>query len=110
MRPEQSRFSKQMPATRFVLSALLALLVAGLQSLAISQPLHQWLHSDAGDPGHQCAVTFFAQNPIQTSASAVAVPAPSLQAVDLPAAVLILSSASFDYRWSPSRAPPVVLS
>ena len=47
-------------------SAFLTLFVIGLLAaqltilaMAVSPPLHKWLHHDADEPDHQCAVTAF---------------------------------------------------
>jgi hypothetical protein len=52
-------------------AAFLTLLVIGLLAaqftvlaMAVSPPLHKWLHHDADGPDHQCAVTAFSSGQI----------------------------------------------
>jgi hypothetical protein len=86
---------------------LLALLLLISSTLAVSGALHQLLHNDATGSHHLCLVCLFAKG--QVSAADVA----------LVAALLVLCPLfsfragnpsplpAFDYRLSPSRAPPV---
>lgn len=66
-------------------TALTALLLVGvvfvLGALAVSPELHERLHPDAGEHGHQCAVTLFAHGQVDqvTPASLPPVPAPGLE-------------------------------
>ena len=88
------------------LSGLLALLLLVTGTLAVSTALHQALHDDAGGSQHLCLVCMFAKGQV------------SAADVTLVAALLVLSPlfsfrtgnpsslAAFDYRLSPSRAPP----
>jgi hypothetical protein len=46
--------------SRLLLGSLLVGCVLLLNALAASPKLHVWFHVDAGQPGHQCAVTLFA--------------------------------------------------
>jgi hypothetical protein len=45
-----------------VVACLMALLVLGAAVGAVSPSLHNWIHSGAGQPGHECAITLFQQN------------------------------------------------
>ena len=47
-----------------VIASLLAGLVLLLNAMAASPSLHEWFHSDAGESGHQCAVTVFAHGQV----------------------------------------------
>ena len=74
--------------------------------LAVSPALHQWLHQDATQSSHQCAITLLEQQQILSSD-----PHPILIALDLGLigfAPLIKTpqTLSVDYTSSPSRAPP----
>jgi hypothetical protein len=77
-----------------------------VQLLASSSALHKLVHSDADSPSHHCAVTLLSRGQI----SATDVVAPLIAFV---AALFFLLPpfqsavfASFDYRFSASRAPP----
>ena len=88
------------------LSGLLALLLLISGTLSVSQALHQLLHNDAAGSHHVCLVCLFAKE--QVSAADVAVVATLL--VLLPLFSQRAGNPSplpaFDYRLSPSRAPP----
>ena len=89
-----------------VLTGLLAGLLLVCGALSVSNALHQSLHNDAAGSHHLCLVCLFAKG--QVSAADVA----------LVAALLVLCPLlsfragnpsplpAFDYRLSPSRAPP----
>jgi len=89
-------------------SALVWVLVTSflfLSGVAASPRLHQWLHPDAGMPGHHCAVTLFAGEHFDAApASASVAPPPLFTGIHLLPNALIVASA--DYHFSPSRAPP----
>jgi hypothetical protein len=88
------------------LTGLLAGLLLVCGALSVNHALHQSLHNDAGDSHHLCLVCSFAKG--QVSAADVA----------FVAVLLVLCSLfslragnpsplpAFDYRLSPSRAPP----
>jgi len=67
--------------------------------------LHVLFHSDASDPGHQCAVTLFAHGQVHCPEAAVPVVRPE------PLAVFVQSRreagfVSTDVRLLPGRGPP----
>ena len=93
-------------SVRTSLALVCLALIAALQLVASSSSLHQAIHPDATLPGHHCAVTLLLHGGINTSHAA-------------PAAVIYLTGfllclaprktaefSPFDYRPSPSRAPP----
>jgi len=85
----------------------LALFLA-LQLVTSSEALHKLIHPDANSAEHQCAVTIFAHGQVNAAESL-----PPLVAFVAALFFLLppLQSAvfsSFDYRYSASRAPPVV--
>jgi hypothetical protein len=87
-------------------AVLLCAIVLFLAALAASPSLHQWLHHDANEPGHECAVTLFTHGQVNatTIVPVVAVVAALFGGVALLARTFELASA--DYRFSRSRAPP----
>jgi hypothetical protein len=87
-------------------AVLLGAMVLFLAALAASPSLHQWLHHDANEPDHECAVTVFAHGQVNatTIAPIIAFAAALFGGVALLAKTFELASA--DYRFSPSRAPP----
>ena len=92
---------------RSFLACLLAVWFLSSSLLAASPALHQWLHDDAGQSSHQCAITLLEHQQLLASdpAQVVALTADEIFSVPAPAAPLHPSSG--DDRWSPSRAPPV---
>ena len=92
------------------LAGLLAILLLTSATLAVSGALHQLLHNDAASSHHICLVCSFAKG--QISATDVAVVAALL--VLCPLLSYRASTPSplpaFDYRLSPSRAPPALTS
>jgi hypothetical protein len=79
-----------------------------LLALASSQSLHQRFHSDAATAGHHCVVTLFARAHIDAApAPATVAPSPLFAGIVLLSDVL--THASADYYFSPSRAPPSLL-
>ena len=57
------------------MAAMLVLVVLALNLLAASPTLHERLHSDAREAGHQCAITLFAHGQVEHAAVGVE-PAP----------------------------------
>jgi hypothetical protein len=83
-----------------------AVLVFGVGLVAASPILHLWLHPDAGQPDHECAVTLFAHGAIQSCTAVVLVVIPLLRVVGrifVPAGPDLVSPR---YRLCPGRAPP----
>jgi hypothetical protein len=99
---------KYNPATvvKQAAAVLLCAFVLFLAALAASPSLHEWLHHDANEPDHECAVTQFLHGHVDTTtiAPVVAVAFALFGGIALLAETFVLSSA--DYRFSPSRAPP----
>lgn len=48
------------------------------QALAVSETLHHWLHEDAANPTHVCAVTALSHSQTDVPVLSVSVPAPEL--------------------------------
>jgi hypothetical protein len=74
--------------------------------MAAVPAFHAWVHSDAGTPGHECAVTLFLQGQVHSPATDVAV-APCLPLLVSYAPARGVDFASADVRLLPSRGPPV---
>jgi hypothetical protein len=89
------------PALGMVFSGLLLF----LSTAGASPSLHQLIHPDAGSPGHQCVISLLQSGHVNaTVALAVFIP-PGLYGVCSLLAETFRVPA-FDYRFSPSRAPP----
>jgi hypothetical protein len=89
------------------LGGLLALLLLVATTSSISHALHEFLHQDGAGSGHICLACSFAKG--QVSAAAVALVSAVLVFCCLWGVCLanISPFPGFDYRTSPSRAPPL---
>lgn len=87
-------------------AVLLCAMVLFLAALAASPSLHEWLHHDANEPDHECAVTLFVHGKVSATpvVPVIAVMAALFGGILLLAQTFVLASA--DYRFSLSRAPP----
>jgi len=93
---------------RFAAVLLLLSLWLGMWALGAFPELHRLLHSDAQSPGHNCLVTQLQHHSVLPVVAVTAAPAPQAAWNVLDRHPDFLASASFDYRLSPSRAPPVL--
>jgi hypothetical protein len=84
------------------------LLWLGTCTLSIFPELHRLLHTDAQSPTHHCLATQFQQHSsVPELAPAIGALAPPLVICD-PLKSELQFCSSFDYRLSPSRAPPSI--
>lgn len=91
---------------RRLIAAAGAALVLALSVLAASPQLHEWLHPDAGQPDHECAITLFHHGVAQavTEIALVVVPMRWIARLGtLPAGPNLIGPR---FRLSPGRAPP----
>jgi len=88
------------------LAGLLAVILLGAGTLLINHALHQSLHPDGAGDSHFCLVCLFAKG--QVSAADVGLVSAAWVLSSLSAIRLVNTSPlpGFDYRLSPSRAPP----
>jgi hypothetical protein len=85
-------------------------LFLALQAFSASRSLHQVIHKDAGSPGHQCALTLFAQGQVNAPVAGLQLAAVATALLFcVPSAHAVFFS-STDLRLSPSRAPPAATS
>ena len=92
---------------QLALAGLLIGLLIFLSLVAVSPSLHSWLHPDANDEHHQCAVTAFQKQHLLTVdfiPTVVACEAGQIRPIVFPNPPVF---SSMDCRLSPSRAPPV---
>ena len=89
-----------------VLALLLIALVLLLDAMMVSPPLHERFHPDAGEHGHQCAVTLFAHGQVDAAAVDVAMagPLPWITPVPVTAASVFCPVIE---QLPAGRAPPV---
>ena len=89
-----------------VIASLLAGLVLLLNAMAASPSLHEWFHSDAGESGHQCAVTLFAHGQVDSSIVDVIIASPQTLVVSNPSVEISVFSPAIE-NLPAGRAPPV---
>jgi hypothetical protein len=95
--------------SKLSLGSLLVGCVLLLNVLAASPNLHQLVHADAGQPEHQCAVTFFTHGQMEASVAVVAAAVPVAPFEFLPhTSVSFLDTLVATL--PPGRAPPVSIS
>lgn len=101
--------SRQRGMGRILIVVLMLVLWLGTVALAASPPLHQWLHKDSKSLTHECLVTLLSKSHLLAGVAGSFIIAwiPILFGW-LPAAASF-DFFSFDYRLSPSRAPPASL-
>jgi hypothetical protein len=85
---------------------VLAGLVLFLNAMAASPSLHKWFHPDAGEAGHECAVTLFAHGHVDSAAVDGAVPEPVLLVTVVPFDEISIFRPAIE-NLPTGRAPPV---
>jgi hypothetical protein len=76
-----------------------------VQAMAAVPAFHAWFHLDAGDPGHECAVTLFLNGQVHSPTTDVEV-TKSLPVLVFYAPARGVDFVSADVRLLPSRGPP----
>ena len=80
-------------------------LILVLSLLAVHPSLHKFIHKDADDTGHECAVTLFCHGQVNVSSTAAPVfcaPERLIFSQSLPRIIFV----SADIRLLPGRGPP----
>jgi hypothetical protein len=85
---------------------LLALLLLICGVISVSRALHQLLHNDAAGSHHLCLACSFAKGQISAADVALVAALLVLRLLSCLRAAYSAPLPSFDYRLSPSRAPP----
>jgi hypothetical protein len=91
-----------------VLALLLAGLVLLLDAMAACPELHELIHHDADQPGHECAVTMFAHGQVDSSVATVATILPVAPVEFSPLTLVSLPNAQVE-TFPPGRGPPASL-
>jgi hypothetical protein len=88
-----------------LISALLVALVLLLDAMVASPGLHELLHADADQAGHECAVTMFLHGQVDSAVVlvAIALPAPPVEFSPLPAIAVFPTRTD---ALPPGRGPP----
>jgi hypothetical protein len=93
--------------------SLVAVLLVGLvlfvAALASSESLHKFIHSDADEAGHECAVTLFAHGHVDSTTCDIPLVAPTIRVETTPHLEFFVFSSTIE-NLPPGRAPPSVAS
>jgi hypothetical protein len=89
-------------------AGLLCGLFLGVLALAQFETLHRWLHPQAGQPAHQCAVTMLQSGQVEASPGVEFVAVPPLR-VFAEQPVDYFFTASVGYSLPHGRGPPAIL-
>jgi len=90
---------------RSAVAVTLVLLLWLQLAMAASETLHKFIHADADQPGHECAVTLFAHGQVETSPVDVPVLPPVTGVETTPQPVPFVFSAP-SQQLPPGRGPP----
>jgi hypothetical protein len=85
---------------------LMLALWLGISAFASSPELHQWLHSDYQQANHRCVITQVQEQSFLSESVPVLAPLPLVAVIELTVSADFQFLATWDYRLSPSRAPP----
>src|ERR1043166_2614561 len=102
--------SPQRRIARAVAAGLMLALWFVTSAVAVSPPLHHWLHNGSNAPTHECLFTQLNKGSLLASVGCVAVTAPSPSCEHQPCWAESQHFPVSDPRVSPSRAPPAVSS
>lgn len=89
------------------LAGLLMFVLLVATACSASQALHQSFHHDSDATGHFCLVCFFAKGHVSAASVALVAAAVAFHCLGSVALARTAALSSFDYRLSPSRAPPL---
>jgi hypothetical protein len=94
---------------RPAISGLLVAVILFLNAMAACPALHQLIHHDANQPGHECAVTIFAHGKVEAATVEVSVTAAAILIAASPQIEISVFSTAIE-NLPPGRAPPAVVS
>lgn len=97
------------PAAHALIAALLVALVLLLDAMVACPALHELLHADADQAGHECAVTMFIHGQVDSAVVLVAAILPATPIEFSPPTATALFHARAD-ALPPGRGPPSVSS
>ena len=93
---------------RTTFGVLLVSLVLLLNAMAAAPALHELIHKDADEAGHQCAVTLFAHGQVDSPVLDLAAIVPVVPVEFLPLTSVSIFNALLE-TLPPGRGPPVTL-
>jgi hypothetical protein len=102
--------AKQRRISKAGVAGLVLALWFVLEVLAVSPQAHHWLHNDSGAPNHQCFLVQLNKGSLLSEFQSSPAPMPSSGDFVQGLASESCLFPSFDFRISPSRAPPFLSS
>jgi hypothetical protein len=96
----------QRRAGKLAAVSLMLLLWVGTVALVSSPELHRLLHVDSQSPNHHCFISQLGKSSVLPGLPSLASPTPALTWIGLVRLSDLQYFSIFDYRLSPSRAPP----
>ena len=102
------RFASQLfqRSHRAVIAGMLALCVLLLNAMAASPSLHEFVHADAQNSSHQCAVTLFAHGQVDSATVEISAIVPAATIDSVPPFICFAFSPAIE-NLPAGRAPPV---
>jgi hypothetical protein len=97
------------PLGKSALAALLVGMILWLDAMAACPALHELIHHDADQPGHECAVTIFAHGKVESATIEVPVVATAVSIEAAPQIEFPVFGTAIE-NLPPGRAPPSVSS
>jgi hypothetical protein len=91
------------------IAALLVALILFIDVMAACPALHELIHHDADEPGHECAVTMFAHGQVE-SVTVDVPPAPPTAAIEVAPRIFFSVFRPVIQCLPPGRGPPAVSS
>jgi hypothetical protein len=95
-------------SARAVIASLLVCVVLLLEAMAACPELHELIHHDADEPGHDCAVTMFAHGQVDSPVLEVAAIIPVAPVEFFPLTSVSVFNALVE-KLPPGRGPPASL-
>ena len=89
------------------IGSLLVGVILFLDAMAACPTLHELIHHDADKPGHECAVTMFAQGKVESPSVNVPLPVPTISIETEPRVEFFVFCTTTEYL-PPGRAPPAL--
>ena len=96
----------KVPVGQVITAGASLFLWLALWALSVSPHLHERLHCDPVNPGHECILTLLNKGHVLSGQPAMFVPSASWVLVDLPQHSPAEPFSPPDFRLTPSRAPP----
>lgn len=99
--------AKQRGVSKAGMAGLMLALWIAMEMLAVSPQLHHWVHNDSAAPNHQCCIAQLSKGSLVLALQQPTVVISEWVGLIQPCGEPAGICTAFDYRISPSRAPPL---